>query len=113
MNQICISAMLQSQQVWLPDLKTPVKFDDFMETTSIEQGNYIAHCSDGAKEPALLLELSAQRRTLVCIGPEGDFTRNEIELAKEKNFAELSLGTNRLRTETAGLVAAVLLTRYL
>lgn len=106
MNAICISAMLQSQQVWLPRLKEPQPFNDVIGA-STATAKYIAHCEDGPKNP--LAHQAAQSSSVILIGPEGDFTPAEITLALEQGFVPVSLGDTRLRTETAGVVAAVLL----
>ncbi len=106
MNAICISAMLQSQQVWLPRLSEPQPFKEVLEQ-STASAKYIAHCEEGPKNP--LADQEPAANTLLLIGPEGDFTRNEIELAIQHHFIPVSLGNTRLRTETAGVVAAVLL----
>lgn len=106
MNAICISAMLQSQQVWLPRLSEPQSFKEVLEQ-STASAKYIAHCEEGPKNP--LADQEPAANTLLLIGPEGDFTRNEIELAIQHHFMPVSLGNTRLRTETAGVVAAVLL----
>ena len=106
MNAICISAMLQSQQVWLPQLSEPQPFKEVLEQTTAS-AKYIAHCEDGPKNP--LAGQPAQSSSIILIGPEGDFTSAEITLALERGFVPVSLGGTRLRTETAGVVAAVLL----
>lgn len=109
MNSICISAMLQSEQCWLPVLHEPKEFEN-MEMWKCENGvNYIAHCMDGSKGTLLDTNISRLPHSLICIGPEGDFTTVEIELALKNNFTPVSLGETRLRTETAGIVAATLL----
>lgn len=109
MNAICISAMLQSQQCWLPVLHEPVKLIDFVNHSTNSQ-KFIAHCVDeNSKEKLTNQPINLLPNQLVLIGPEGDFTDAEIQLAVEKNFVPVSLGTTRLRTETAGLVAAVVL----
>lgn len=106
MNAICISAMLQSQQVWLPQLREPQPFKEVLEqSTAIAK--YIAHCENGPRNP--LARQTAQSSSIILIGPEGDFTTSEISQALEKGFSPVSLGETRLRTETAGVVAAVLL----
>jgi 16S rRNA (uracil1498-N3)-methyltransferase len=112
MNNILVSAMLQSQQSWLPILYEPVKFDEKIKASSF-RNKFIAHCMEGQKKQ-LTNETSGSWRNqhgdqLILIGPEGDFTKDEIETALEHNFIPVSLGETRLRTETAGLVAAVLL----
>lgn len=106
MNAICISAMLQSQQVWLPVLREPQPYKQVLEQ-SVAHTKYIAHCADGPKNP--LAKQQPQTSSVILIGPEGDFTMEEIELALQKDFIPVSLGDTRLRSETAGVVAAVLL----
>jgi 16S rRNA (uracil1498-N3)-methyltransferase len=111
MNGILISAMLQSQQTWLPVLQEPVKFADYVNKAS-QQQKLIAHCEDENNKVQLysLLPNTATSR-LILIGPEGDFTKEEITLALNSAFTPVALGDTRLRTETAGLVSAVLLTQ--
>ncbi len=106
MNAICISAMLQSQQVWLPQLREPQSFKVVLQQ-STAMAKYIAHCEDGPKNP--LAKQTHQPTSIILIGPEGDFTPDEIERAFQQGFVPVSLGETRLRTETAGVVAAVLL----
>lgn len=111
MNQILVSAMLQSQQCWLPTLHQPVLFSKFIETLiadpNFAEQRFIAHCSDGKKND--LLSVKKQHSSIILIGPEGDFTVNEIELGLQNGFQPVTLGNTRLRTETAGIVAATLL----
>ncbi len=106
MNAICISAMLQSQQCWLPVLHQPMDFSKAVTLSTANQ-KYIAHCDDGAKNQ--LTSQSFNQSAIILIGPEGDFTPKEIELALANQFIPVSLGETRLRTETAGVVAAALL----
>ena len=110
MKNILISAMLQSQQTWLPVLQEPVKYADYIK--NIQQGEglqkYIAHCEEGEKKQ-LHQRISTTVNQLICIGPEGDFTNYEVAEALQNNFVAVALGNTRLRTETAGVVAAVLL----
>jgi 16S rRNA (uracil1498-N3)-methyltransferase len=108
MKNILISAMLQSQQAWLPILHEPIKFLEVVKNSS-QQNKYIAHCSEEEKKE--LSNETSRKSSIILIGPEGDFTKNEIELAIENKFVPVTLGDTRLRTETAGMVAAVLLTR--
>jgi 16S rRNA (uracil1498-N3)-methyltransferase len=107
MKNILISAMLQSQQAWLPELYQPTKLSDVIKTNS--QQKYIAHCIDEEKTSFTNQLINESTDQLILIGPEGDFTKHEIDLAVENNFIPVSLGSTRLRTETAGVVAAVLL----
>lgn len=104
MKSILISAMLQSQQYWLPELQEPVVFKNWV-TKSGAANKWIAHCVDSEKH-----QLKAGTDdNIICIGPEGDFTSAEIALALENGFQPVTLGATRLRTETAGMVAATLL----
>lgn len=105
---ILVSAMLQSQQSWLPVLHEPSKFKQLVES-SAQQQKFIAHCIDGAKRNLADLNNEALSSKIILIGPEGDFTAAEIEMAMQKNFSAVALGETRLRTETAAITAAVLL----
>jgi 16S rRNA (uracil1498-N3)-methyltransferase len=110
MKTILVSAMLQSQQSWLTELSEPVKFDRFIDAGEGKSINgFIAHCEPGEKMGlSEALRLSQQSST-VLIGPEGDFTLAEITRASGNGFRAVTLGDTRLRTETAGIVAATLL----
>ena len=72
----------------------------------------IAHCGEGDKKTFSNLQINKFSNTIILIGPEGDFTKDEIDLALKNNFIPVSLGETRLRTETAGIVAATLLKRH-
>jgi 16S rRNA (uracil1498-N3)-methyltransferase len=106
LNGILIAAMLQSQQTWLPILHEPTAVETIVQLAT-QDIKLIAHCENDEKMP--LQKIAAKANTLVLIGPEGDFTPQEIELALSKNFTAVSLGNTRLRTETAGVIAATLL----
>lgn len=105
LRHILISAMLQSQQCWLPLLHEPQKFSEVVERSS-QSRKYIAHCVEGNKQA---LAGGSQEPSIMLIGPEGDFTEDEIEFALQHDFQPVTLGGTRLRTETAGIVGAVLL----
>jgi 16S rRNA (uracil1498-N3)-methyltransferase len=107
MKNIIVSAMLQSQRAWLPALHEPAKFDVIIKN-SPHQNKYIAHCIDDKKQQ-LVSEVNSKGGQIILIGPEGDFTKDEIAIALKNNYIPISLGETRLRTETAGIVAAVLL----
>lgn len=109
MKGICISAMLQSQQIWLPILHEPKQLSQLIIQQFTDTQKLIAHCEQGNKQTINNLHISTSAHCLICIGPEGDFTNQEIELALQNNFSPVSLGETRLRTETAGIVAATLL----
>ncbi len=108
MQGILVSAMLQSQQVWLPRLREPVKFKELV-TSALPGEHFIAHCEDENSKVPLSSLVQPLTDRLILIGPEGDFTKEEIELALQNNFRAVTLGNTRLRTETAAIVAASLL----
>jgi 16S rRNA (uracil1498-N3)-methyltransferase len=109
MQGILISAMLQSQQTWLPLLPEPTKFTEAVTRTT-QQQKFIAHCEDENNKAQLTSQLlNPLTSKLILIGPEGDFTTEEIQQALQNNFIPVALGNTRLRTETAGMVAATLL----
>ena len=108
MKSILVSAMLQSQQCWLPVLHEPTKFNTLV-VSSKHQQKFIAHCMDGAKRNLTDLNNGSLSSKIILIGPEGDFTPDEIEQALQNHYSAVSLGKTRLRTETAGIVAATLL----
>ncbi len=106
MNNILIAAMLQSQQTWLPMLQMPTSLQIVIDQSSYIQ-KLIAHCEEDEKKT--LGQLKIENRVQMLIGPEGDFTSDEIKSAIQKNYLPVSLGNTRLRTETAGITAAALL----
>ena len=104
MKNILVSAMLQSQQVWLPQLREPSSLQSIVRLTSYSQ-KLIAHCHEGAK----VAMPAAVGETIILIGPEGDFSNDEVSDALAQGYVAVSLGQTRLRAETAGMVAAALL----
>ena len=113
LRNILVSAMLQSQQVWLPELSEPASFSQVVRSGDpYGGGRYIGHLLEAPRATASLATLrndGAVSPALILIGPEGDFTQKEVEEALAAGFIPVSLGHNRLRTETAGVVAATLL----
>lgn len=107
MQKLLVAAMLQSRQAYLPILHEPASFQELAGVSAYPQ-RFIAHCEPGEKS-FFEAELARDKDTLILIGPEGDFTPGEIALAKENGYSAVSLGPNRLRTETAGVVAATLM----
>lgn len=105
-RSILVSAMLQSQQYWLTTLTAPINFDTLVNEAA-EAYKFIAHCLPAEKKE--LQDASWENDVLVLIGPEGDFTAEEIEKAVKAGFKAVSLGNTRLRTETAAITAAVIL----
>ena len=111
MKNILISAMIQSLQHWLPDLHEPVSFPDFWKLPqSSGDKNLIAHCEPGEKMPLYEVSINRNEAAIILIGPEGDFTPGEIDEALQHNYLPVTLGATRLRTETAGVAAATILT---
>ncbi len=111
LQNILVSAMLQSQQAWLPVLHQPITFQQLFREEDLAkyEEKFIAHC---AEEEKLALSSAAGlsvASSIILIGPEGDFTSSEITLALERKFKAVTLGETRLRAETAGVVAAALL----
>lgn len=101
-NRILLSAIKQSLKFHLPKLNESVSFKEFI-SQNFEGNKYIAHC---AKNNNLKLSKEdATEKTLILIGPEGDFSPTEIEMALQNEFKAVNLGTSRLRTETAGIIA--------
>ncbi|MEE4287057.1 MAG: 16S rRNA (uracil(1498)-N(3))-methyltransferase [Mariniphaga sp.] len=103
LEKILVSAMKQSLKAYLPKLNPMVSFNEFLIKNEGEQ-KYIAHCNEGEKEH-LQNEVEKEKSVTILIGPEGDFSPEEVEQAKKNGFCEISLGSSRLRTETAAIVA--------
>ena len=107
MKTILISALLQSRQVWLPELRTPEKYSAFIKKCTGFDTKLIAHCIEDEKKTVQEFSAEPLSSKIILIGPEGDFSPEEIDQALSENFIPVSLGDNRLRTETAAIVAAV------
>ncbi|NLC49301.1 MAG: RNA methyltransferase, partial [Bacteroidales bacterium] len=103
LEKIMVSAMKQSQKSRLPQFDEMIKFKDFVKQPYSGQ-KFIAHCYDSAKSPLTHI-CKKSTDTLILIGPEGDFSEEEVAMAIENGFTAISLGESRLRTETAALVA--------
>ena len=103
LEKIAISALKQSGQTWLPQLDEMTDFAAFVATVEPETA-FIAHLEDGERTELKQVVGNAPR-CCVLIGPEGDFTPAEIELALGRGIQPVSLGASRLRTETAALAA--------
>ena len=105
LERVVISAMKQSVIAKKPVLNEMTTFAEFIESSGNMNGmKLIAHCSEGErKNPSDVYHPGLN--ALILIGPEGDFTTDEIQLALKSSFSPVTLGINRLRTETAGVVA--------
>ena len=107
LNGILTAGMLQSQQAHLPVLHEPMPFKTFVKTVmpTFSQ-KYIGHCIESSERKSYINTLIPGEDVLMLVGPEGDFTPDEIEMALQQGGATpVVLGKNRLRTETAGLYA--------
>jgi len=103
LKKVVQSGMKQSLQTYLPKLNEAISYKEFM--TQKRSGLcFIAHCEDEEKLD-LKRRVAPDKDITILIGPEGDFSKTEIELAYENRFLPVSLGRNRLRTETAAIVA--------
>ncbi|MBR1498143.1 MAG: 16S rRNA (uracil(1498)-N(3))-methyltransferase [Bacteroidaceae bacterium] len=112
-DKILVSAMKQSHKAWKPKLNGMQRFRDFISEER-EGDKFICHCYDaeqgtdgtaGWEKPFLFDVLRPGVPTTVLIGPEGDFSIDEVRLAMQHGYRSVSLGKSRLRTETAALVA--------
>ena len=110
LDKIVISAMKQSLQYYKPYVKEIVTFNSFINDCKSDN-KFIAHCKKVNKQQLSSSKLNSNSTT-VLIGPEGGFTQKEIQKAEEKGFIAVTLGNNRLRTETAALVATQILSEF-
>ncbi|MFT4595442.1 MAG: 16S rRNA (uracil1498-N3)-methyltransferase [Bacteroidia bacterium] len=99
-EKVLLAAMKQSQRNWLPKLHALTSYSEFI--AQVNEPLLLAHCRDVEK---VSLTNRLVTNSWIMIGPEGDFTLEEIELALNKGATEIDLGESRLRTETAGIFA--------
>lgn len=104
-KRVILSAVKQSVKAWMPELAPLTGFDEFLRSAPPETDKFIAHCIKSEKRE-LLKEAGRSGSFLLLIGPEGDFSSEEVEKALKHDFTPVSLGKSRLRTETAGVAAA-------
>ncbi len=102
-QKIALSAMKQSNQAWLTKIEPLEKFSVLINQESANT-NYFAHCYE-TQLTHLFHAYNKEQPAKIWIGPEGDFSPDEVELAKTKSVNEVSLGNTRLRTETASIYA--------
>jgi 16S rRNA (uracil1498-N3)-methyltransferase len=114
-EKIVVSATKQSHKAWMPAVDEMQSFKDFVEQWGLHAGQendgvqrFICHCNEGKKPHLKDLTRNGQD-CIVMIGPEGDFSLEEVRMAEEHGFQSVSLGSSRLRTETAALVAVHLM----
>lgn len=115
-QRIIIGAMKQSKRLFLPQLNELTKFEDFVNS---HKKGLIAHCYEEEERNTTIykeLQLNPDRwenkNTPVLIGPEGDFTLNEVKMALKNKYQAVTLGKTRLRTETAGIYACMNLKNF-
>jgi len=106
LQRVMVSAMKQSEKAYLPLLNPMIEFSQFINLAS-EHTKLIAYCGD-FNNTHISKHLIKGSSVLVLIGPEGDFSPDEINAAKNNNFIITGLGNSRLRTETAGVVACTI-----
>jgi len=104
LQKILISAMKQSQKAYLPKMNELTSFGKFIKYCK-EKEKFIAHCKN--ETPHLKNIVKKETDVLILIGPEGDFSPEELQSSLSYGFKEITLGHSRLRTETAGVVACL------
>ncbi len=110
-QKLCVAAMKQSCRCVLPRVDEPVPFADFVSGCGAEELKIIPH--EQAARPLVPTPGSSGGSAVICIGPEGGFSDAEVLRAQEAGFRAVSLGSRRLRTETAALVACAILMQEL
>lgn len=107
-EKVVVSAVKQSLKAYMPQFDPMTRFRETV-TMPFDGDKLIAHCDRARGERRFVGdEIKKNGKTLILIGPEGDFSPEEITFAVENGFREISLGASRLRTETAALTAAVM-----
>lgn len=104
-QNILVAAIIQSQQYYLPELRELAKLDDLVEEMKSVPQKLVAHCMDDISRKPILDAIEKDKETLLLIGPEGDFTIEEVNDLTSKGYTGISMGVNRLRTETAAVNA--------
>jgi 16S rRNA (uracil1498-N3)-methyltransferase len=106
LEKVILSAAKQSLHLHLPKLNNTASFKDFLKTNDSGKTKFVAYCEEKTKH--LKNCIRPAEDILVMIGPEGDFTNEEIALAKSSGFETISLGESRLRTETAAVMVSAI-----
>ncbi|MFB6342152.1 16S rRNA (uracil(1498)-N(3))-methyltransferase [Saccharicrinis sp. FJH62] len=104
-ERILVSAMKQSLKSYLPKQNEMRSFQEFISQANPSENLMVAHCYDTEREIIKTLIPAGGNTITILIGPEGDFSPEEVEQAIKSGFSPLSLGNSRLRTETAAVVA--------
>jgi len=106
-RKLCVAAMKQSGRCVLPEVREPVELEEFLSSAGAGDLKIIPH--EKAELPLSSADAAGEAPAVVCIGPEGGFSDQEIARAREAGFLPVSLGARRLRTETAALIACSML----
>ena len=109
-EKIVVGAVKQSRKAWKPIVNELTKFSDFIHTPR-EGRKFIAHCYDEIDRADLfqtLQQTPQEEDVTILIGPEGDFSIEEVREAISQGYESITLGSSRLRTETAGLMAVAM-----
>ena len=104
MHKIVIAAIKQSGNLWLPKINDPCNFNDLIQLSDQFKNKFIAHCR-GSNKQQLNNVIQQNESQLILIGPEGDFSIDEVALAVKSGFSEVALSQNILRTETAAILS--------
>lgn len=108
LEKVAVSAIKQSLKAYLPSINEIIIFKSFIESTKNFKGQkFIAHCNEARSKTHLKTLYIKGEDVLVLIGPEGDFTSDEVQLALNNDFKEITLGESRLRSETAAIYACI------
>ena len=111
LDKIIVSAVKQSHKAWKPIVNSMVSFKEFINTPR-KGRKFICHCYEEVEKKDLFAELQKpyddEGDVTILVGPEGDFSIDEVKLAMANGYESVSLGTSRLRTETAGLMAVAM-----
>ncbi|MBX2954034.1 MAG: 16S rRNA (uracil(1498)-N(3))-methyltransferase [Leadbetterella sp.] len=106
LEKIAVSAMKQSLKAYKPALSGLISFPEFIKEAAVFPHKFLAHLNDSSED---IIDVPLADKMLVLIGPEGDFSKEELQIASENGFQTLTLGKSRLRTETAGVFAVSVL----
>ena len=110
LDKIAVAAVKQSRKPWKPKLNSFINFKEFVSQPR-EGRKYIAHCYEEIERIDLFSDLQnmpKDEKVTILVGPEGDFSFDEVQLAISKGYQSITLGNSRLRTETAGLLAVTM-----
>lgn len=104
-QNILVAAMIQSQQYYLPELKELTALDDLLADVKDVPQKLVAHCMDDMERRPISEAMQKVKETIFLVGPEGDFTQEEVNKLTSEGYTGVSMSNNRLRTETAAVAA--------